>query len=208
MSALFGFMSGADPIRIIAAGVAAYLMGSLPFALWVSRTRAGVDVREHGSGHAGATNTMRVAGWPAGILVLALDLGKGFLAVWSADRLSAWPWVGALAGGMVVLGHCWPLWAGFRGGMGMASGAGALLAAWPLGFVLAVGLGSLSQLLVRHSARGNILTGLLIAPLWVVFDAPPRLWLTAAVVGVVIAIRASSDWSRVYRELWLDRERR
>jgi glycerol-3-phosphate acyltransferase PlsY len=206
MGANLGNLPGTTLIGIITAGLVAYILGSLPFALWISRARAGVDLRKHGSGHAGATNTMRVAGWGAGLSVLVLDVGKGSLAVWLADRISAWPWVSALAGGMVVLGHCWPILAGFRGGMGMASGAGALLAAWPLGFVLAVGLGSLSQLLVRHTARGNVLAGLLVAPLWAVFGVADQLWLTAAVVGCVVAFRASSDWSRVYQELWLDRE--
>lgn len=206
MNFTLGWLQGSFPIMALAAGAVAYLLGSLPFALWISRARAEVDLREQGSGHAGATNTMRAVGWGAGIVVLLLDVAKGYLAVWLAPFISTWPWVQALAGGMAVVGHCWPILAGFRGGMGVASGAGALLAAWPLGAVMAVGLGALSQLLIRHSARGNVLTGILVAPLWVLFSARAQLWGIAAVVGALIALRALSDWSRVYRELWFDRE--
>lgn len=206
MNLRFALLGRSTTLTVMVAGLVAYLLGSLPFALWITRARAGVDLRNQGSGHAGATNTMRAAGWGAGFAVLLLDVAKGYLAVWLAPSISPWPWVQAFAGGMVVLGHCWPLMAGFRGGMGVASGAGALLAAWPLGSVLAVGLGALSQLIIRHSARANVLTGLLVAPLWVLFGARLGLWSTAAVVGALIALRALSDWSRVYRELWFDRE--
>jgi glycerol-3-phosphate acyltransferase PlsY len=184
----------------------AYLLGSLPFALLVSRRVAGVDIRRVGSGHAGATNTMRAAGWPAGILVMALDVGKGYLAVWLAQRFGDGALVPALAAAGAVIGHCWPVLAGFRGGMGVATAGGALGAIWPLGLVLAVGLGAAGQLLLRQTARGNFLTGLLVAPLWWLFGAEPIDFALAAAVGLLVSIRALSDWNRVYRELWLDRE--
>jgi glycerol-3-phosphate acyltransferase PlsY len=98
------------------------------------------------------------------------------------------------------------MFAGFRGGMGMASGFGALLVIWPLGAVLTVGLGALCQLVVRHSARANVITGLLAAPLWALFGASVNTWAAAGVVGVIVAYRAISDWNREYRELWWDRE--
>lgn len=185
---------------------AAYLLGSLPFAYWITRWRSGIDVRTVGSGHAGATNTMRAAGWGAGIAVMALDIGKGWLAVWLALRLGAGALGVAAAGALVVIGHCWSAFTGWRGGMGMASAGGALLAVWPLGFVLAVGLDAALQLIIRHSARGNIGTAILIVPLWALFRAPwPDLALALA-VAIVVGLRARRDWSRLYRELWFDRE--
>jgi glycerol-3-phosphate acyltransferase PlsY len=192
--------------RFLAIGAGAYLLGSIPFAILITRWRAGIDVREVGSGHATATNTMRAAGWPAGIAVMMLDAAKGFGAVWLARRFAEFGWEPALAAGLVVVGHCWPVFAGFRGGMGVASGAGTLLATWPLGLVLAIGLGAACQLLIRHSARGNILTGLLIGPLWLIFGASGADLLLAIVVGVLIAYRGRLDWNREYRELWWDRE--
>ena len=68
-----------------------YVLGSIPFALWITRWKAGIDVRQAGSGHAGATNAMRAAGWWVGILVMALDLGKGFLALQLARSLTPSP---------------------------------------------------------------------------------------------------------------------
>jgi len=193
-------------LRLLVIGVGAYLLGSIPFAILITHWRAGIDVRDVGSGHATATNTMRAAGWMAGIAVMLLDAAKGFAAVWLAGRLAEFGWEPALAAGLVVVGHCWPVFAGFRGGMGVASGAGTLLAAWPLGFVLAIGLGAACQLLVRHSARGNIMTGLLVGPMWLIFGASGQKLLLAVVVGALLAYRARLDWNREYRELWWDRE--
>lgn len=193
-------------LKALVAGAIAYGLGSIPFAVLITRWKAGIDVRSVGSGHAGATNTMRAAGWGAGILVLVLDLAKGYLAVWLAQRLGGSEYSLALAAGMVMIGHCWPLYAGFRGGMGMASGGGALLVIWPLGFVLAVGLAVLLQLVIRHSARANFFTGLLLVPLWALFGIPGPLLVTTGLVGAIISYRAFSDWQRVYKELWLDRE--
>lgn len=192
--------------KTIAASAIGYALGSISFAILVTRWKAGIDVRSVGSGHASGTNTMRAAGWGAGILVAVLDFGKGYLAVWLAQRLGGVGLTTAVAAGAVVIGHCWPIFAGFRGGMGMGSGAGALLAIWPFGFILAVGLGVSLQLIIHHSARANVFTGILLTPLWALFGAPWPWLATAAVVGLVISLRAFSDWHRVYSELWLDRK--
>jgi glycerol-3-phosphate acyltransferase PlsY len=192
-------------VEIMVTGVFAYVIGSISFAVLVTRWKAGIDIRTIGSGHASGTNTMRAAGWAAAVLVAGLDLSKGFFVVWLSQRFSGIELTSAVAAGMVVVGHCWPMFAGFRGGMGLASGAGALLAVWPLGFVLAIGLDVLLQLVVRHSARANFFTGLFLMPLWALFGGSSQLLIIAFAVGAVISIRAFSDWRRVYTELWLDR---
>jgi glycerol-3-phosphate acyltransferase PlsY len=192
--------------EILLAGTIGYGLGSIPFAILVTYWRVGFDVRTIGSGHAGATNAMRAAGWGPGLLVAVLDLGKGFVAVWLTQKLGNSPLTPAIAAGAAVIGHCWPLYAGFRGGMGVASGAGGLLAIWPLGFVLAVGLGAFLQLIVRHSARANFLTGILLTPLWALFGANWSWLVATGFVGVVISLRALSDWRRIYKELWWDRD--
>ncbi len=194
-------------IAPILAGLLAYLVGSLPFSVWVGRIFTGGDVRRSGSGHAGPTNVMRSAGWLAGVLALALEMGKGYAAVRVAQSLSLWMWLPAIAAGLAVIGHCWPIFARFRGGMGMSPAGGALLAIWPLGFVLAVGLAALATLTIRHSARANVATGLLVGPLWAVLGAGLPSIGAATLAGVVIALRSLSDWDRIYKELWFDRER-
>jgi glycerol-3-phosphate acyltransferase PlsY len=197
-------------INLILIGLAAYLIGSIPFSIIVTRLITGQDVRKTGSGHAGATNTMRVAGWWAGVLVLLLDLGKGALAVWLADSFTGdainLSIMRSTAVGLAVIGHCWPVVAKFRGGMGMATSGGALLYVWPLGFVIGVGLAAALQLIVRHSARGNVATGILITPLWALFGIGWERLAVALAVGFIVALRAASDWHREYRELWFDRE--
>lgn len=185
----------------------AYLLGSLPFGVWVGRLFIGRDIRAGGSGHSGATNTLRQAGWLAGVLVMILDMAKGWAAMWLAVQFGVSPLTQILAGAAVVAGHCWPLFAGFRGGMGLATGGGALLAVYPLGLALGLGLVILALLVLRHSARGSVVAGLLIGPTIWVFTRSTQLTLIGLAIGVVIAARFFSDWKRVYRELWLDREK-
>jgi len=112
--------------------IAAYLLGSIPFGYLIVKMGRGSDVRGAGSGNIGATNVTRVAGKVAGLATLALDAGKGYLAVWLAMRWSHGNirWMMA-AGVAVVLGHTFSCWLRFRGGKGVATGLGVFLAiAW------------------------------------------------------------------------------
>lgn len=186
--------------------VVAYLLASIPFGVIVGRIATGKDIRATGSGHAGATNVMRLAGWRVAIVAAVLDVAKAFAGVWLARQFGSTPWVIALATTAAVAGHCWPLFGGFRGGMGLSGVGGALLAIYPLGFVIGLGLALAGTLTLRHSARGNIVAGLLLGPvLWVVSQSTP-IGLAATGAGLVVALRSLSDWGRVYRELWLDRK--
>ena len=198
-------------IYAIGFGVLGYLCGSLPFALWVTRLVKGVDVRESGSGHATATNTIRQAGFLPGALVFLLDVGKGFLPTWLAlhySPASSSYWIAALAAAAAVIGHCWPIFAGFRGGMGLATANGGMLAAFPFAIFATYAVLGLLTLLLRHSARASVVTGLIIAPLfWLVGLRGPLIGIAAA-AGLVVAFRFLRDWRRKYRELWLDREKK
>jgi glycerol-3-phosphate acyltransferase PlsY len=194
-------------VNVLWLSALAYLLGSIPFGVIVGRLVTGRDVRASGSGHSGATNTLRQAGWAAGVCVLGLDLAKGFAAEWLALRFGAHPLAPVCAAAAVVAGHCWPVFASFRGGMGMATAGGALLAAYPLGFVVGVGLAATGSLVLRHSARGNMLAGLLVGPMIWLVTRSAQLALIGGAVGGVVALRALADWRRVYRELWLDREK-
>ena len=184
-----------------------YLSGSLPFALWITRLVKGIDVRDGGSGHVTTTNTIRQAGWLAGVAVFALDFGKGFLVVWLARHAGLSGWSLALTGSLAVAGHCWPVFAQFRGGMGLATMGGGLMALSPLGFLLALGILVALVLVIHHSARASVATGLAVPVVfWLVGLRGDLLWL-AAFSGLVIAVRFTIDWNRKYRELWLDREK-
>ncbi|MEK6752193.1 MAG: glycerol-3-phosphate acyltransferase [Chloroflexota bacterium] len=184
-----------------------YILGSLPFSIWVTRFVKGVDVRDAGSGHATTTNTIRQAGFGWGALVFILDIAKGFLPTLLAMKFSGNVWVIALTASFAVIGHCWPLFANFRGGMGLATAGGAFLAVNPLAFLVCIALLILLVLVIRHSARASVFAGILAAPvLWILHIRDVAFWVAAG-AGLVIAVRFLIDWNRKYRELWLDREK-
>jgi glycerol-3-phosphate acyltransferase PlsY len=184
-----------------------YLCGSLPFSIWITRLVKNVDVRDAGSGHATTTNTIRQAGFGWGALVLILDIAKGFIPTWLAIEFSGETWVIAFTAASAVIGHCWTLFAQFRGGMGLATFGGALLAVDWFAFVIGLGLLLLLTITIHHSARASVATGILIAPVFWLFNLRGvELWIALA-GGLVIAFRFLIDWNRKYRELWLDREK-
>ena len=187
--------------------VLGYLSGSLTFSIWVTRYVKHVDVRDAGSGHATTTNTIRQAGFSWGVLVLILDIAKGFAPTYLALRFTDTTWVVAFTAACAVIGHCWPLFAQFRGGMGLATFGGALLSINWFAFVVGLGLLLLLTITIRHSARASVFTGILIAPVFLIMNLRGlELWVGLA-CGLVIAFRFLIDWNRKYRELWLDREK-
>ena len=129
-----------------------YLVGSIPGSLWAGKLLYGVDLREYGSGNAGATNAFRVLGWKAGVVSTVVDLGKGLLAagviapLLRIDPLPTWglvPWqattvVCLVAGLVAILGHMFPIWAKFQGGKGMNTAAGVLFALTPITTAIAL----------------------------------------------------------------------
>ena len=120
--------------------VLGYLLGSLPFSIWVTRFVKGVDVRDAGSGHATTTNTIRQAGFGWGALVFVLDVAKGYIPTYLAAKYTGDVWIVTLTAAFAVVGHCWPLFAGLRGGMGLATAGGTFLAIDTLTFLICVGL--------------------------------------------------------------------
>jgi len=116
--------------------LAAYLLGSVSGALLVGRLRGGIDIRTLGSGNAGGTNALRTQGPWFALGVIAIDLGKGWLAAASLPALAlrfgvSQEWLPAACAFAAMAGHVWPVWHGFRGGKGAATLVGALLALAP-----------------------------------------------------------------------------
>jgi len=130
-------------VNFLVFGCVAYLLGSIPTAIWVGKRFYGLDVREHGSKNAGATNTFRVLGKKPGIIVLTVDVLKGLLAVMLPQLIldsnlshNEMMNIKIVASIMVILGHVFPLFAGFKGGKGVATSLGVIFAF--LGIFLAV----------------------------------------------------------------------
>src|SRR5688500_475983 len=153
--------------------VIAYLIGSIPTAVWVSKAFFGIDIREYGSGNAGATNTFRVLGSRWGTIVMIADVLKGVAATslyillpfymtdeW--DRTNFMVGLGLAA----VLGHIFPLWADFRGGKGVATLFGMILAIQPMVAVYCVGIFLLGFYLTRFASRSSIRSSIAFAVLF------------------------------------------
>ena len=131
-----------------------YLLGSLPFGLLVARLVRGIDVRRYGSGNTGMTNVLRTLGiWPA-LLVLALDAGKGILAVAAIDPTPSLEVAAALS---ALMGHIWSPFLGFRGGKGIATGIGALCALSPLTGLIVTVVNLPVVVISRYVSLGSIL---------------------------------------------------
>lgn len=184
-----------------------YLSGSVPYSILVTRFIKGVDVRDAGSGHATTTNTIRQAGWAAGAFVLVLDMAKGAIPTMIAVRTSPFDWVVPVVAALAVVGHCWPVFANFRGGMGLATAGASILVIDVVYGLIGLGFLILMTLVIRHSARAAFWVGLILAPLYYILGQRGMLIWVSAAVGLVIAVRFTSDWNRRYRELWLDREK-
>jgi glycerol-3-phosphate acyltransferase PlsY len=172
---------------------AAYLLGSIPFGLLLTRLFAGGDVRKSGSGNIGATNVARVAGTLPGILTLLFDVAKGAAAVWLAGRVSnesaTWMMIAALA---TLLGHCFPIWLKFRGGKGVATAAGAFLVLCPAALLGSVILFLLVAFFWRYISLASISAAasmpLLIYILWAPHHAPPPIVTFGALAAAGIII--------------------
>ena len=132
-------------VDFILTGLIGYLLGSIPTAVWVGKAWHGIDVREHGSKNAGATNTFRVLGKKPGIVVLTIDILKGILAVLSPFLLtflsegnteSSIDHLQIVAAIFAVLGHMFPVFAGFKGGKGVATSLGVLIGLQPFAALL------------------------------------------------------------------------
>lgn len=127
-----------EGIVLLAGMLLAYLLGSIPTSVWVGKIFYHIDIRNEGSGNAGATNTIRVLGVKAGIPVIIVDVMKGFLAVYVIHFFAPSVWTTSqlvyaqiLAGFIAVIGHVFPVFAGFRGGKGVATLLGMGIAIFP-----------------------------------------------------------------------------
>lgn len=186
---------------------AAYLLGSIPTAVWWGKSFYGIDVREYGSGNAGATNTFRVLGRKAGIPVLLMDIFKGWLSV-NLCRFSAYPpnsehFINmelALAIGAVV-GHIFPVFAGFRGGKGIATLLGIGIAIHPLAAALCLTVFLIVLLIAKYVSLGSIIAGLSF-PLLIIFyfkNTVLSLNVFAATVGVMVIITHQKNIERLLK---------
>jgi acyl phosphate:glycerol-3-phosphate acyltransferase len=163
--------------------VAAYLVGSIPFAQLLSRRR-GIDLRRVGSGNVGATNVLRTLGVRPAVVAMMLDAVKGTIAVLVAQRLTHGVAAPVMAGLASMIGHVYPVWLRFRGGKGVATAAGAFAVLTPVAVAAAMGVFLLTVALTRFIYVGSMAAALTLAGWAIASDAP-------AVVGIGAAIGAA-----------------
>lgn len=175
--------------------VLGYLLGSVPFGVLVTRALGLGDVRAIGSGNIGATNVLRTGSKVAALSTLLLDGGKGALAVLLA-RAAAPEDAAQLAGVMAFLGHCFPVWLGFRGGKGVATFLGLLLAvAWPLGLA-ACATWAATAAALRISSLSALVAAVL-SPLWAVLLGRPETVALCLALAALILVRHRANVARL-----------
>jgi glycerol-3-phosphate acyltransferase PlsY len=167
--------------------VAAYLMGSIPFAQLLSKRR-GVDLRRVGSGNVGATNVLRTLGVKPAVLAMVLDAVKGTVAVLVAQRLTNGVAAPVVAGLASMIGHVYPVWLRFRGGKGVATAAGAFAVLTPVAAAAAVGVFLLAVAITRFISVGSMAAAITLASWAIASDAPTIVGIGAAVAAAFVIV--------------------
>ena len=179
--------------------VIAYLLGGIPFGFLLVKFTRGTDVRESGSGNIGATNVLRTTGRAAGIATLALDIAKGFVAVWLAAELTddapEWTSLAALA---VMAGHAFPVFLKFQGGKAVATFIGAFAYLTPLPLAAVLLLFVVTVAVTRYISAASILAAATFPfGVWMILHPPPQVTIAAFIAGAFIVYRHKSNWSRL-----------
>jgi len=195
-----------------------YLVGSIPSSIWVGKLVKGVDIRNHGSGNAGATNTFRLLGWKPGVSVLAIDFFKGYASSFWISQLAYhigsgpvslfdfWdiaPFLSIVCGIAAVIGHMFPLYANFDGGKGMATAAGMLCGIEPISVAIAAVVFAIVMFSSRYVSLASLITAfvypLVLVILRYVFgwDIDGSILIFGAVVGIGIIVKHRGNIKRL-----------
>ncbi|MEI6060652.1 MAG: glycerol-3-phosphate 1-O-acyltransferase PlsY [Bacteroidota bacterium] len=198
-----------ETLILVAGGVVAYLMGSFSSAVWIGKWFYDTDVRTQGSGNAGATNTIRVLGIKAGIIVMILDIVKAWCAVMLArfiatgrinpDQLVEYQMI---VGALAVLGHVFPVFTGFKGGKGVASLVGVIIALYsPFIFLIVLSWFIVVFILTRYVSLASISAAILFSVL-AIFIFPQQntyLIILAAMIAIFIPLTHFKNIKRLLR---------
>ncbi|MFN3722656.1 MAG: glycerol-3-phosphate 1-O-acyltransferase PlsY [Paracoccaceae bacterium] len=187
------------PLLLALTAALAYLLGSVPFGIVITRALGLGDLRQIGSGNIGATNVLRTGNKPAALATLLLDAGKGGIAVLIA-RAVVGPDAAQVAALFSFLGHLFPVWLGFRGGKGVATFLGTLLAlAWPVGLA-ACATWAVTAAISRISSLSALVAAAL-TPVWLAVLGYPQMTVLAIALGALIFARHSANIARIRQGL-------
>jgi len=197
--------------------LASYLLGSIPSSVWVGKVYKGIDIREHGSGNAGATNTFRMLGWKAGAVVALIDFSKGFVAAYFVYKLAfvvgsgpvtipnwdAYAFLKIVSGMSAVIGHMFPLYASFKGGKGVITAAGLLYGIEPISISLSLAVFMVLLFSTRYVSLASIVASFLY-PIFLIIlryvfglDIDGSLIIFGALIGLGIIIKHHGNIKRL-----------
>ncbi len=182
---------------ILYAILGGYLLGSIPFGLLIAKASGQGDIREIGSGNIGATNVLRTGRKDIALLTLLLDAAKAGVAALIFNHLFGTP-IGLYAGAAALIGHCFPIWLGFKGGKGVATFFGCLLAtAWPIGLI-AGAIWLATAFLTRISSL-SALAAAGATPIIAFMMGNIPIALMAAVMAIIIYLRHAENIGRIVK---------
>jgi acyl phosphate:glycerol-3-phosphate acyltransferase len=176
---------------------AAYLLGSIPFALILARRWSAVDLRQIGSGNVGAANVLRTSGVAAGVLVAILDMAKGVAGVVVAATLTNNPAVLAAAGLAAIVGHVYPVWLRFRGGKGVATACGVFSILTPVAVPPAFTIFLVTVWLTKYISLASLLATMALPPIAYAAGSSPAAVRAAFAAAIIIVFRHRSNLSRL-----------
>jgi glycerol-3-phosphate acyltransferase PlsY len=177
--------------------ILAYLVGSIPFGLILSKVFASTDIRSAGSGNIGATNVMRVLGKKLGVLTLIFDILKGALFVILAEVVTHSEMWASLAGLAAFLGHLYPIYLKFRGGKGVATSVGIFLFLAPYAFLVDMVIFLLMVYQTRYVSLGSIIAAALLPVILLVFSSSYVYVILAVIMGGFIILRHRDNIQRL-----------
>ena len=181
------------PIALV---IVAYLLGTLPSAIWIASAN-GIDISTFGSGNPGASNVTRALGWRKGVWVYVLDAAKGAAATGLGLWLDGRP-IAYACGAAAIVGHMFPVFRGFRGGKGVATGSGVLAVLFPLLAFMVVPTWWIVSKVTRKAAIGSIIAVALVPAGLALFETPG--WEYVA-VGALCMLILMKHWPNVTRML-------
>lgn len=182
---------------ILVVGILAYLLGSVPFGLVLTRAAGLGDIRQIGSGNIGATNVLRTGRKDLALATLLLDAGKAGIAVVIARIIGAGdPSFAAVAGAAAFLGHCFPVFLGFKGGKGVATYFGTILAMWPLGLVFSAVIWLGMAAIFRFSSLAALTTAA-VMPIIFLVSGRTTLFVAMAFMSVLVFVRHRENIARL-----------
>ncbi len=195
-----------------------YVIGSIPSSIWVGKVARSVDIRDYGSGNAGATNTFRILGWKCGVSVLLIDVFKGFVCSFWVSQLAY-----AIGGGpaviipnweidsflriscglIAIVGHMFPILASFDGGKGMATATGMLIAIEPISLAIIVGIFVIVMVTTRYVSLASLVSAFIYPLLLLLLrygfhvDIDGSILIFGALAGIGIIIKHRGNIKRL-----------